>query len=186
MAMVLPPKKVEIGAAQALRIILYRNFRTKVQQVEQKFITTGELAQRLGLSSRRVATLASENVIVRTSRGFDESEAIRAYSSHMRRSATGKRGDGKAGGGEERRRLAAAQADVLELKLARERGSLVDAGEAERALASIVLKTRDAILRVPDRLASQLPHLSRTDVEAIDRALRQALTELSTGANHVA
>lgn len=152
----------------------------------QKFISTEALAAKLGLSTRRIREYVAEGVLVRSGKQFDEDACVAAYAEHMRRAAVGKRGAGKSAGGEERRRLAAAQADVLELKLARERGSLVDAGEAAAALASIVLKTRDAILRVPDRLAAQMPHLSRTDVEAIDRALRQALTELSAGANHVA
>ena len=156
----------------------------------QKFISTGELAQRLGLSSRRVATLAAEGIVTRTANGFDEAEAIKSYAAHMRRAAVGKRGPGAAfSSGDtpnERQRLAAAQADAQEMKNKIAAGRVVDAGEAASALASIVIKTRDAILRVPDRLAAQMPHLSRTDVEAIDRALRQALTELSAGANHVA
>jgi phage terminase Nu1 subunit (DNA packaging protein) len=163
---------------------LCRNFRTKVQPVTQKFISTGELAQRLGLSSRRVATLASEGVITRTPKGFDEADAIRCYAEHMRRAAVGKRGDGKASGaGEERQRLARLQGDALERKNAVEAGKLVVAAEIEAEWTAIVVACRNSILAAPTRIQSDLPHLTSHDVATIDRHLREALTLLGASSS---
>jgi phage terminase Nu1 subunit (DNA packaging protein) len=171
-------------AAPPIDTNLCRSFRTKVQPVTQKFISTGELAQRLGLSSRRVATLASEGVITRTPKGFDEADAIRCYAEHMRRAAVGKRGDGKASGaGEERQRLARLQGDALERKNAIEAGKLVVAAEIEAEWTATVVACRNAILAAPTRIQSDLPHLTAHDVATIDRHLREALTLLGASSS---
>jgi phage terminase Nu1 subunit (DNA packaging protein) len=141
-------------------------------------ISTRSLARLTGVAERTTRELAARGIFVREGRGFDQESSVRNYCAHLRREKTGKRGEGAALGSDERRRLARLQADALEMKISRERGALVDAGEAERVLASIAVKARDAILRAPARIAAQLPHLSRSDVAAIEAVLRQALTEL--------
>jgi phage terminase Nu1 subunit (DNA packaging protein) len=141
-------------------------------------ISTRTLARLVGVAERTVREIATKGIFVRVGAGFDHEASVRNYCAHLRREKTGKRGEGVAVRSDERRRLARLQADALEMKIGRERGALVDAGETERVLASIAIKARDAILRSPARIASQLPHLSRSDVAVVDAVLRQALTEL--------
>lgn len=144
-------------------------------------VSTRALARLVGVAERTAREVATKGIFVRAGRGFDLEKSVAGYCAHLRRAKTGKRGEGVALASDERRRLARLQADALELKIARERGALVDAGETERVLASIAIKARDAVLRAPTRIAAQLPHLSRSDVATIDTALREALTELASG-----
>ena len=77
-------------------------------------------------------------------------------------------------------RLAAAQADAVELKNQVARGKLVSAADVESEWASIVISCRDAILAAPARIQSELPHLSAFDVSIVDKCLREALTRLGS------
>ncbi|MCK1693098.1 terminase small subunit [Bradyrhizobium sp. 144] len=78
----------------------------------------------------------------------------------------------------QRARLAAAQADLNELKAARLRGDLVEAAAVEQEWSGILRTVRAGMLAVPSRVAARLPHLSRTDIAEIDAEIRAALTEL--------
>lgn len=89
-----------------------------------------------------------------------------------------KRAEALAEASEQRGRLAAAQADLAELKAARLRGELVEAGAVEAEWSGILRTVRAGMLAVPSRVAAQLPHLSRTDIAAIDAEIRAALTDL--------
>jgi phage terminase Nu1 subunit (DNA packaging protein) len=144
-------------------------------------VSTAGLATLLGISERTVREYASKLIFVREGRGFFNQEAsVKAYSAVLRRSATGKRGDGAAfaSASEERARLAAAQADSQEMKNAVARGELISANETETTWAEIVTMARNAILATPARIAADLPHLTPFDISVVDRHLRDALTRL--------
>ena len=68
----------------------------------------------------------------------------------------------------ERARLARAQADLAEQKLARQRGSLIECEAVEREWADILRQVRAGMLAVPSRVAQRLPHLTPHDVAEID------------------
>ena len=78
----------------------------------------------------------------------------------------------------QRARLAAAQADLNELKAAKIRGELVEASAVEAEWANVLRVVRAGMLAVPSRVAARLPHLSRTDVAEIDAEIRAALAEV--------
>lgn len=77
----------------------------------------------------------------------------------------------------ERARLAKAQADAVELKNATSRRELVPAADVERLWSGEWMQLRSSVLAVSSRLRQRLPHLTATDIEAIDGELRQMLTE---------
>ena len=81
----------------------------------------------------------------------------------------------------ERARLARLQADSVELKNARARGSLLDAEAVEREWSAILASVRAGMLAVPSRCAARLPHLTPHDVNEIDAEVRAALIALGTG-----
>ncbi len=81
----------------------------------------------------------------------------------------------------QRARLAKAQADIAELKAARQRGSLLDAEAVQSEWSAILRGVRAAMLAVPSRVAQRLPHLSPHDVREIDAEVRAVLTEIGTG-----
>ena len=80
----------------------------------------------------------------------------------------------------DRGRLAAAQADKVELANARQRGSLVDAEAVEREWSDILRAVRAGMLAVPSRVAARLPHLTPHDVSEIDAEVRAVLSELGS------
>jgi len=78
----------------------------------------------------------------------------------------------------ERARLAAAQADLAELKAAKQRGSLLDAEAVETEWSAVLRTVRAGMLAVPSRVAQRLPHLTAHDVAEIDAEVRAVLTEI--------
>jgi phage terminase Nu1 subunit (DNA packaging protein) len=81
----------------------------------------------------------------------------------------------------ERARLAAAQADLAELKAAKQRGTLLDAAEVESEWSGVLRTVRAGMLAVPSRVAQRLPHLTAHDVSEIDAEVRAALSEIGSG-----
>jgi|SRR5271165_460568 len=147
-------------------------------------VTTAELAAQVGVSDRTVRELARRGIFVQTGRGrFDQEASLLAYCAHLRREKSGKRGGGAvfADAGNERTRLAAAQADAQEMKNKVAAGKLLPEAEIETVWTELVLATRNAILATPARIQSDLPHLTAYDVSIIDKALREALTRLGSG-----
>jgi phage terminase Nu1 subunit (DNA packaging protein) len=74
--------------------------------------------------------------------------------------------------------MAAAQADAIELKNARARGTLVDSEAVAREWEGICRTLRAGILRVPKRAAARLPHLTQQDVRTLDVEVQAVLNEL--------
>jgi hypothetical protein len=60
----------------------------------------------------------------------------------------------------QRGRLAAAQADVAEIKAAKMRGELVAAAEVESEWSGVLRTVRAGMLAVPSRVSQRLPHLT--------------------------
>jgi phage terminase Nu1 subunit (DNA packaging protein) len=80
---------------------------------------------------------------------------------------------------EQRARLASAQADLAELKAAEKWGELLDAAKVQHKWGGVLRAVRASVLAVPSRVGARLPHLDATDLDAIDREVRAALTEIA-------
>lgn len=80
----------------------------------------------------------------------------------------------------QRARLARAQADLAEMKSARQRGSLLDAEAVENEWSGILRTVRAGMLAVPSRVAQRLPNLGAHDIAEIDAEVRAVLTEIGT------
>lgn len=80
----------------------------------------------------------------------------------------------------QRGRLAAAQADLAELKAAQMRGELVETKAVEAEWSGVLRTIRAGMLAVPSRVAARLPHLSKYDVAEIDAEIRLVLTEIGS------
>jgi phage terminase Nu1 subunit (DNA packaging protein) len=79
----------------------------------------------------------------------------------------------------ERGRLAAAQANLAELKARKMAGELVEATEVEATWGGVLRTIRAGMLAVPSRVSQRLPHLSAHDVAEIDAEIRAALGEIA-------
>ncbi len=139
-----------------------------------------ELASLLGVTLRMITTLIERDIVVKINPGvYDMGESVRRYCAHLRETAAGR-------GGEEqvlnltgeRARLAREQADSQALKNSIARGDHLPASEVLRTWSETLRATRSRMLAVPSRLRTELPHLTNSDFERIDRELRNALEEL--------
>ena len=77
-------------------------------------------------------------------------------------------------------RLASAQAEWHELRVAKARGELLDARSVETEWAGILRGVRAELLSLPSRIGSRVG-LTPTDVAAIDREVRDLLESLAEG-----
>ena len=143
----------------------------------QETVTAETLAHLFGVSAKTVRALARREIMVKAGRNlFALDKSVRNYCRYLRELAHGqKEGDTAP---TERARLAAAQADAIELKNARARGALVDAETVAREWEGVCGTIRAGMLRVSKHAAARLPHLSAQDLREIDGEVRAALTEL--------
>ena len=146
-----------------------------------------DLARWFGISEGAVRALSRRGLVVKASRGeFKSEESIRTYCTHLREAVAAHGRPAATGSGRDRARLAAAQADAIELKNARARGALVDAEAVAREWEGVCRTIRAGVLRVPRRAAARLPHLTPQDVRAIDCEVRAVLAELVRDATKMA
>lgn len=145
-------------------------------------LTEAQLANLLGLTSRRVRDLVSDGVIPRVAPArFDARAATRAYCEWLREKASRGKGSQDPAYREERTRLSRHQADKAELANATLRRELIPAAEVENTWSLILRNVRAEMLAVPSRVQARLAGLSRSDVAVIDREIRDGLILLSGG-----
>lgn len=144
------------------------------------------LAALLGIRRARLSELVRDGILRRVGPArFQLREAVNSYTADLR-SKTSPMGRGRPTSSSpeldvEKLRLAKQQADKVELQNAAARGSLVPALEVEREWAGVLRDVRAAMLAVPSRVGSTLPHLSAHDVAAIENEIKAALEGLADG-----
>ncbi|MEZ5724386.1 MAG: terminase small subunit [Paracoccaceae bacterium] len=144
-----------------------------------------DLRELLDISPAALSDLCNRGLAVKLGHNhYDLEETVRRYTVHLR-------GIASARGGEdhvqalttERARLAKEQADAQSLKNAERRGELLSAQSVASGWVTILTGLRARLMALPARLRADLPHLSPSDVEVIDRELRNCLTELADDAD---
>ena len=142
-----------------------------------------DLCQLLDLSPAALTDLKKRGIAKHLGHdAYDLESTVTAYVQHLRSIAAGwGTADQAANLTAERARLAKEQADAQALKNAKLRDELVDAAEVERVWSDTFRQVRARILAVPSRLRSDLPQAEAATFTAMDRALRDALTELGNG-----
>lgn len=136
------------------------------------------LAGLFGISPQAIYDRARSGVLKRTEEGrFPVVENTQLYIKELQEAA-GRFGHGKKS--EERARLTLAQAEFAELRVAKLKGELVPALEVERGWRDIFRQVRAGVLAAPSRIGARLG-LPASEVEAIDRELRDVLENLAGG-----
>lgn len=148
-----------------------------------KAVTATHLGGVVGISDRAVRELGRRGIVPRHADGtYPIRASIRAYCAWMREAAAGRGQMGpKSSLTAERLRLVREQADRAELANRATRGELVPAADVEAEWAAIATALRARLLALPARVHQRLAHLTAAEVEAIDREVRDALTELGGG-----
>ena len=138
-----------------------------------------ELGAWVGLSDRSVRQLAERGIIVKTSRGkYELGSCILKYCEHLREMAAGRAAeDDSINLTTERALLAREQREGHSLKNAAAKGELLQRQAVIGRWASILRGVSARMRAVPSRVLHARPHFTVEDVAAIDREIREALTE---------
>ena len=137
----------------------------------------------LGVSASQVRYLAKEGVAVRVKPShYAVRPTVTNYVARL--SDRAKKAGNPKGNAEldaEKLRKERAAADKIELANAKARGDLVPAPEVEREWSNVLRDVRSALLAIPSRIGSTLPHLTAHDVAQIDSEIKAALEGLAYG-----
>ncbi|WP_158970940.1 DNA packaging protein [Chachezhania sediminis] len=139
-----------------------------------------DLCDLLGISPALLSDLKRRQIAIHIGHdAYDLGATVKAYVAHLRETASGRGGEQHVNTlTAERARLAKEQADAQALKNARLRGDLVEAAEVERTWSDTLRHVRSRMLAVPSRLRADFPQADAAIFTAMDRAQRDALTEL--------
>ena len=123
-------------------------------------ITRPELAELLGITTRRVHQLIQAGTIPRDGTGLEQ---VHAYLRNLEGWARPNPLD------RERARLARAQTERIEMRLALEREDLIDADELRDAMRSVARQAVAILDAIPARCKRACPSLAAGDVGIIKR-----------------
>lgn len=142
-----------------------------------------ELGQLFGMSASQVRYLAKEGIAVRAKPAhYIVRPTVANYIARL--SARAKKAGNPKGDAPlaaEKLRKERAAADKIELANAKARGDMVDSAAVEREWANVLRDVRSALLAIPSRIGSTLPHLTAHDVAQIDSEIKAALEGLADG-----
>jgi phage terminase Nu1 subunit (DNA packaging protein) len=137
------------------------------------------------LSSRRVRELAEAGTIPRAAGGrYPVATAVQAYVGRLREQAAGRLGDDGEGLDltAERAALARAQRLHTEMRMARERGELVEAEAVKLAYGGMIRSAVNRLRGVPSKAKGRLPYLDVAGIETLESLIDEALVEVADGA----
>ena len=141
-------------------------------------VNADTLAVLLGVRTARIGELVRAGHIPKAARGrFDLAEAVPAAVAYFKANPVGrppKGGDST----DPANRLKAAQAEREELRLARDRGELLDAAEVRAEWTGIVTDLRARLLGVPARVAAAVGAEAAT-AAALEEEMRRALADVA-------
>jgi len=139
----------------------------------------------LDLSPRRVQQLSKEGIIPKAERGrYELVPAVRGYIHYLKeRSVTGdvKEGDNIVSFDEARRRKLTAEAELAELDLSKEQGSVVSIEQTEKMWTGVLAAVRAKFLSLPTNLSSIVATEADQKIckDILSKGVEAALTELS-------
>jgi len=133
--------------------------------------TQAKFAQLVGITQPAVSGLIARGVLVAND---NIGNWLLSYCGNLRETAAGRLGTSDLDLTEERARLAAAQADKLELELAVTRAELAPVATIESVLVRAGGKVGAILDAVPQTLKRRLPHLTSSDLEQIQTEIAKA------------
>lgn len=136
-----------------------------------KKITQAKFAQLVGITQPAVSSLIARGVVMA---GDTAGNWLLGYCGHLRETAAGRSSGEGLDLTEERARLAAAQADKLEMELAVTRAELAPVQIIEQVLVRAGVKAGGALDAIPDSLKRRLPALSEDDIDIIRQEIARA------------
>ena len=151
----------------------------------QYIVTTKQISEILGLSTRRIQQLATENALVKASRGkFDLPSSITTYINYL---VEKEKPDSELDKYEEEALWTRARRQKTELELQIMKGELHRSEDVKRVMNDMLGGFRARLLSLPSKTAPQI--LGKTEIPAIKEILKEsvyeAMNELSDYDPHV-
>jgi phage terminase Nu1 subunit (DNA packaging protein) len=137
--------------------------------------TAAEVADLWGCTTRHVRRLVESGIAVRAGHNrYDARLSTRNYIAHLRQQAAGR---GGADANAANARLKAAQAELLELKLKKQRGESLDRDDVRAVWSRIMIGTRNLVLGIPSAFHFEEPSLTPHAKAALERICRDRLED---------
>lgn len=144
-------------------------------------VSTSELAELLGVSTRRVRQLDREKRFEKVGRGrYALAGSIRTLFDHLSTTAAG-RGEGVATLASARARLAEARAVQEERRNALESGAVIDADVACEVLGEVLIGVRRTVRNVPNLAPMRVPGFSLEMRKPLLALIDSALRSIASG-----
>lgn len=134
-------------------------------------MTQSAFGELVGISQQAVSDLVRRRILADGSTG---DEWLLAYCDHLREVAAGRGGNDAMALAAERARLAAAQADKVEMQNAVTRGELAPARLIEEVIARAGARMSRLLDTIPGLLRRRLPQLTSDDVAAVTAVVAKA------------
>ncbi|MBY0088106.1 hypothetical protein [Brevibacillus brevis] len=149
--------------------------KAKIDQLQNREISTSELALIVGKSPQWIRQLTRENVLAQVGRGkYSLGEAIQAYIKHVE----GESSDGKVSFRDEKAEHERIKKEIAQLELDEMRGNLHTTQDVQEAWADLIVEFRKRLMALPPRLAAQFAFISD------EKKIKLLLTEEITTALH--
>jgi phage terminase Nu1 subunit (DNA packaging protein) len=144
-------------------------------RVEDKLVGPAEICDWLGISMKSFTHLAETRVAVPITRGkYLLKATVRACYERAIKSAAGR----DSATGKARSELLTIQAKRAQFAMERETGGWVREADVCADVTEVFRIARNGMLRIPHRIAQDMPHLTRSDMTRIEDSTRAVLTEL--------
>jgi phage terminase Nu1 subunit (DNA packaging protein) len=144
-------------------------------RVEDKLVGPADICDWLGISMKAFSHLAETRTAIPIARGkYLLTATVRACYERAITSAAGRDSPtGKARSG-----LLTIQAKRAQFAMERETGGWVREADVCSDVTEVFRIARNGMLRIPGRIAQDMPHLTRSDITRIEDSARAVLTEL--------
>jgi phage terminase Nu1 subunit (DNA packaging protein) len=142
---------------------------------DDAIVSGPELAKLLGITPTTVSKLGGDGTVVRCARGqYRLGPSIRGYCESHRKASSHQTSPSSIA----RAKLLDIQAQRQKFAMEREQGGWVCEKEVCSDVTEVLRVARDAMLRIPARMAADSPHLLRSDITRLEDSARAVLTEL--------
>jgi len=142
---------------------------------DDAIVSGPELAKLLGITPTTVSKLGGDGVLVRCARGrYRLGQSIRGYCESHRAASSDRASPSSIA----RAKLLEVQAQRARFAMERETGGWVREADVCADVTEAFRIARNGMLRIPHRIAQDMPHLTRSDMTRIEDSARAVLTEL--------
>jgi terminase small subunit / prophage DNA-packing protein len=150
----------------------------KAEGSERRGATVEQLCQLWGCDRRQVARLAERGIAMRIGRGrFDAPVSTKKYIAHLREQAAGRVGVTGKDAVAANVAFKESQTRLNDQRFKKEAGELIPVEEVRTTWAAIMRTVRQFVLTLPNQIAFEVPTLTVHDRKAIDRLVREGLSD---------